>query len=365
MKKICFVKYDMQDASGGARVCANLANALQDSCEVHVVSICSQKETTFYPLDENVKYNILIKGTGRIRETLVKGVPLLRKYLKDHKIDLAFAVGVSMNPFVVPATKGISCKAIACEHLNCLNEYDNSKSQRFCRFLGARFADKIVTLTQKDRDAYIKKYRLNPKKVEYVYNWMDEALLESETEYNENAKKILTVVRIEPVKGIENIIQASKQLKVNFPDWQWHIFGGGDEEYVQKLQTEIDRSGLSDFLILKGKVNDIYERYAEYGLFVLTSYCEGLPMVLIEAKAKKLPIISYDCLTGPSDIVRDRVDGFLVPVGNREILYDVLDKCMSDKVLRKKLSDHAHGNIETFHKDKILKKWEELIYSQS
>lgn len=361
MKKICFVKQDMQDASGGARVCANLANALADMYEVHVVSICSDKDDTFYKLNENVHYKVLIKGQGRIRDVLFKGVAQLRKYLKDNNIDIAFSIGVSINPFVVPATKGIKCKAVSCEHMNCLNDFGNDRNQRFCRYLGAKFANKVITLTKMDKEAYVKKYHLNNNKVEYIYNWMDESLFFDEIDYNVKSKKIITVARIEKVKGIENIIEVSKRLRDIHADWQWHIYGGGEQEYINKINEKIEQNKLQDFVILKGKTNDIYNIYKNYSMFVLTSYSEGLPMVLLEAKSKKLPIISFDCLTGPRDIITDGFDGYLVPVNDLEKLYEKLDLCMSSEDERIRLSENAYKNVYLFSKNEILNKWISFI----
>lgn len=361
MKKICFVKFDMQDASGAARVCANLANSLKDIYEVHVVSICSEKDTTFYPLDAEVKYSRLIHRKGRIRDTLAKGRKLLHKYLIDNEIDMAFGVGISINPYIARSTRGTKCQAVACEHLNCMCDDKYNKVQRLCRYIGAKSADKIIVLTSMDRDAYIEKYGLNPDKVDYIYNWVDDALRSDISKYNPKSKMILTAVRVVPVKGIENIIEVSKRLKDKFPDWQWHIYGGGAAKYIQQLQNEIDKSGLGDFVILKGKVGDMYDRYKDYGLFVLTSYYEGLPMVLIESKAKGLPCISFDCLTGPRDIIKDGEDGYLVPVDDLDALCEKLEQCMSDEKLRKRLSDNAYGNMGKFSKEEIIKKWIALI----
>ena len=362
MKKLCLVKYDMLDSSGGARVCANLANALCGKYDTHVVSICSEGGgESFYELDDLVAHSVLIKGSGRIRETLVEGRRLLRKYIRDNDIDLAIAVGVSINPFVVAAVRGTKCEAVTWEQLNCLSDFENDLAQRYCRYLGAKHSDKIVTITEKDRLAYIEKYRLRPEKVWSIYNWIDEGLLSDENNYKPDTKRIVTVVRLAPVKGVENIIEVSKRLAGDFPDWQWHIYGGGEEEYVRKLQSAIIDNGLGDFLVLKGRADDMYSRYTDYSLSVLTSYCEGFALVLAEAKAKRIPNISFDCLMGPSDIICDGEDGFLVPVGDIDALYDKLRACMSDESLRIKLSDNAYGNIEKFSKAEAIKKWTSLI----
>lgn len=357
MKKICLVKYDMKDASGGARVCANLANALSQQYEVHVVSICSQDADTFYKLDNNVRYSVLVQGEGRIRKVLPKGIAKLRKYIKNEKIDIAFAIGISICPFVVGATIFTTCKSVACEHINCLNGYENDLGQKICRSIGVKFCDKIVTLTKMDRDAYCRKYHLKTENVEYIYNWIDESLINRSIEYKGDSKNIISVGRLEPVKGIENIIEVSRRLKKEHPDWQWHVYGSGEENYVSELHDKINMYGLEDFVHLKGKVNDIYDRYSQYSLCVLTSYCEGLPMVLLEAKSQKLPIISFDCLTGPRDIVRDGIDGFLVEEGDLDELYDKLNMCMTNEKCRASLSEETTGNIELFAKDSIVKKW--------
>lgn len=361
MKKICFVKMDMMDASGGARVAANLANELAKKYEVHVVSICSDEDRTFYKLDDTVKYDVLIKGKERIRKVLFGGVQRLRRYLKENNIDIAFSVGVSINVFVIPATIGLKTQAVSCEHLNCLNEYENTKSQRFCRYIGAKFAKKVVVLTEQDKDAYIDKYHIKKNKVRYIHNWIDDSLLQEENDYNITSKKIISVVRIEPVKGIEAIIEASKELANKFPDWQWDIYGGGEQEYIDQLNNQIHENKLDGFVTLKGKVTNIYDLYKEYALFVLTSYCEGLPMVLLEAKSKKLPCICFDCKTGPREIVRDNVDGYLVEVDDTQSLVFRILECMKDNELRQKLSNETYGNISKFKKELIIQQWIEFI----
>lgn len=361
MKKICFVKYDMQVPGGGERVCANLANALSDKCKVHVVSICSESDESFYRLDEEVNYRVLIHGSCRIRENFFKGVRLLKEYIKENDIDMVFAVGVSVNPFVMFAVKGTACKAISCEHSTCLDEFENDLSQRICRRLGAHFADMVLTVTPTDAEAYIEKYNLNPERVTSIYNWIDDSLLSDQSSYNPSSKIILSASRIVPIKGIENMIEVSKRLKEEFPDWQWRIYGDGDAEYVKTLQNEIDKNDLGSFIKLMGGTSDIYNCYRDCGLFVLTSYSESFSMVLLEAKANWVPLISFDCPTGPRNIIRDGVDGYLVKPNDLDELHDRMYECMSDEELRKTLSANAYGNIDKFSKNKIIKMWLELI----
>lgn len=361
MKKICFVKYDMRDTSGGARVCANLANALSDRYEVHVVSICGESDDTFYTLSEGVQYSVLIRGSGRIRETIFKGSRLLHAYLKDNGIDMAFAVGVSISPFIVNAVRGTKCKAVTCEHITCLDTFESNFTQRLCRRIGAKLSDTVVTLTPDDREAYIEKYSLSPEKVVSIYNWIDDSLVSEENVYNPKSRIIMSAGRIVPLKGIEKVIEVSRRLKDEFPEWQWHIYGTGEDEYVSKLRGAIEENGLGGFLKLMGGTNDIYSLYKNCGLFVLTSYSEGFSLVLLEAKAHRIPLVSFDCPTGPRNIIRDGVDGYLVQAYDVDALHDKIAECLSDEELRVRLSENAYGNMDKFYKSEIIERWIELI----
>ena len=164
-----------------------------------------------------------------------------------------------------------------------------------------------------------------------------------------------------PIKGIESMIEVSKRLKNEFPDWEWHIYGNGDAAYVQKLQNEIDENDLGSFLKLMGGTNNIYECYRNCGLFVLSSHSEGFSMVLLEAKANRVPLISFDCPTGPRNIIRDGVDGYLVPCEDTDALHDKIFQCISDEELRRTLSENAYGNMDKFSRNEIIKSWMRYI----
>lgn len=361
MKKVCLVRMDLQIPGGSERVCVNLANEFSNEFEVHVVSILGGDSAPFFPLNNNVVYKTLFSEQKRIRDALIKGVVLLRKYLEENNIDVVLAIGASVYLFVSLATVKTQCVSVLCEHGNCVNKFADNLVHKICRKIGVLFADKVVTLTESDRKGYIERYHLKPQKVKYIYNWIDDELLKKNAAYNMKSKKIISVSRIEPLKGIDNILKVSKKIYAKHPDWQWDIYGEGEKDYVDQLSKQIVENDLQDFLFLKGKVKNIYDRYDKYSLFVLTSYTEGLPMVLLEAKAMKIPIISYNCLTGPSEIIRNGVDGFLIEIDNIEELFEKIDLCMSDQEIRSELSKHAYGNIEMFSKHKILDEWIDLI----
>ena len=110
-----------------------------------------------------------------------------------------------------------------------------------------------------------------------------------------------------------------------------------------------------------GLVNDIYERYKDYAIYVLPSYREGLPLVLLEAKANRLPVVSFDCVTGPREIITDGVDGFLIDCYNKQTMANKILDLIESNDLRIKMSKNSYINLDKFSKEKILNQWIELI----
>ena len=162
-----------------------------------------------------------------------------------------------------------------------------------------------------------------------------------------------------PVKGYENLVSIAKNVFNRYPDWTWDIYGNG--ETYNSIKTLIDKNGLKDKLILKGINSNIYNIYKEYAMFVLTSYYEGLPMVLLEAKANNLPVVSFDCPTGPKEIIENGENGFLISCYNNNEMSKKICELIENPKLREKFSKNSCNKIYKFSKDKILLQWIDLI----
>lgn len=359
MKKVCIVKYSMGAVDGAERVAINLANALCSRYEVHAVSICSDTGQLFYPLDERVHFKNLLHEKARIRKVFLPGARLFKQYINENQIDVAIGIAASTNSFLIFG--GGRAKTVFCEHLNIGNPYCNDFGQRAGRFLGAHFADQIITLTEQDREDYIAKYHVPPARADFIYNWVEDSLLERSPAYCPDAKRILTVGRITQQKGYDLLLQIAEKVLPQFPDWQWHIYGGGEPEEAERLERGIQSRGLSDQVVLKGQDPELCRRYGEYGIYAMTSYYEGLPMVLLEAQANNLPVISFDCHTGPREMVADGVNGLLIPPFDTGLFAERLRGLMKNRAQREAFSAHARDHIDKFSKKQILKKWCELI----
>lgn len=357
---VLLLKYDMTEKSGGDRVAANLSNELSHYFNVHLVSINGKGENPYFNVDSSVIYAPLLTGHGRIRKTLISGSRTLKKYIAQNEIDVIMSIGGNVNFFMWYACRKAKIKKVFCEHINLFSAL-KSKSNAPMRVLGAKTADKIVTLTEKDREKYIEHFKLSPNGVISIANWLDDDLLaKSEgVNYDINSKKLVTVGRLNHVKGFDYLIEVAKKVLTRHSDWSWDIWGDG-EEYEQ-IRQSIKDSGLEDRLLLKGTTDDMYSLYRKYAIYVMTSRLEGLPMVLLEAKANRIPVVSFDCPTGPSELINDGVDGILIPAFDTEKMAEKICELIEDDKKRADFSSHTKDNLHKYQKDSIVNQWVNLV----
>ncbi len=137
------------------------------------------------------------------------------------------------------------------------------------------------------------------------------------------------------------------------------IYGNGTEK--EKLQEKINNLGLEKSFLLKGVTENIKEKYLASSIYVMSSRYEGMPMVLLEAMAHGLPIVSFECPCGPKDIIKDNEDGYLVSFGNVEQMAKKIEELIINKEKRKFFGKNARKNVERFSQDKIMEKWKKLF----
>jgi len=357
MKKIALVKWSIDRTDGGLKVANSLANELSTMYEVHLLSMIST-ESNFFSLKQSVRYQNLSPKKISMSKNFLDAVKLLRNYLKEQNIDIVFGIGMSMNSVGVASTLGLKTKFVSCDHTNSIVDND-TKVKKVQRFVGAKFADKIITLTQEDRRNYIRKYGIAEDKIAYIYNWKEDVL--SNVTYNSESTKLVTVGRFDIQKGYDYLVQVAKKVLNEKSDWTWDIYGSGNKGEVNKIRDLIIENDLQDKLFIKGLEKNQALIYGDKAIYVMTSRYEGLPLVLLEAQQYNLPIVSFRCPTGPNEIVEDGVNGYLVECYDMDKLSEKLLELMEDEVLRQSFSEHAKDNMDKFDKDKILKQWIELI----
>lgn len=357
MKKIAIVKWSIDRTDGGLKVAVNLSNELSKYYEIHLLSMIAT-EQIFFSVSKEVCYKNLSSKKLSMSKNFFQAVLKLRKYLKAHKIDVVFGVGMSMNCVGIASTLGLKTKFVSCDHTNSIVDID-TKVKKTQRFVASKFANKIITLTNQDRLNYIKKYKMNSENVDYIYNWMDS--LDSVEKYNINSKKLITVGRFDYQKGFDYLSKVANLVLSKHSEWEWDIYGDGDEKIKQELRNELEVGGVLSRVHFKGNVKGTENIYPGHGMYVMTSRYEGLPLVLLEAKQYGLPIVSFNCPTGPSELVLDGENGYLVENYNVEKMSQLINQLIENDELRAKFSQNSMLDTDKYSKEKIVQQWVDLI----
>lgn len=175
-----------------------------------------------------------------------------------------------------------------------------------------------------------------------------------------NRKVLLAVGRLNKGKGFNYLLSAFSRLAQKHPDWDLIIVGEGP--VMQSLILQIQELGLESRVHLTGRVGNIGDWYQRADLYVMSSLFEGLPNTLLEAMAYGCAAVSYDCDTGPRDIIRHEDNGLLVkPVGDVTALALALDRLMQDDETRQRMGQRATAVRDDYSLNSIMMKWDKLF----
>lgn len=221
-------------------------------------------------------------------------------------------------------------------------------------YLVRRF-DKFVVLTHEDRN-----YWGRLPNIEVIPN----AAKNMSGHFSDvSAYRVIAVGRLDYQKGFDRLIQAWSLVQADgrFADWQLDIFGQG--EWKDMLQQMIYEEGLQANAHINPPTKDIASEYVRSSLLVMSSHYEGFPMVMIEAMACGLPVVSFDYKCGPRDIIRHGENGLLVKDGDIRGLAEAMMKVMGDDAYRKRLSGAALNVVSTYSEEAVMGQWTRLFAS--
>ena len=211
--------------------------------------------------------------------------------------------------------------------------------------------DCFVVLTEEDKGAWseLKNICVIPDPLSFI-----------PTKHSElRDRRVVAVGRYVYQKGFDLLLQAWATIERQYPDWQLTIFGDGDRAPYEKQMISL---GIDDKRChLNGPTSNVQEEYNNSSLFVFSSRFEGFGMVLVEALACGLPVVSFNCPCGPKDIIKDGEDGLLVENGNVEALAASMTRLMNDDTLRLAMSKVGQKNAKRFCMEQIAERWKSLF----
>jgi len=174
-----------------------------------------------------------------------------------------------------------------------------------------------------------------------------------------SARRVSLVGRLVAQKNVADAISAWKTVSLKYPDWILDVYGEG--KLRPELERQIAEAGLEGKVILHGSVGEIHGRMCNSSVLVMSSLYEGFPLSLLEGAALGMPLVSYDCKCGPSEIITDSVNGYLVPPGDVVALADRLCRLIADSGLRRKMGEASLIVAEHFRIEPIMAQWDKLF----
>lgn len=221
-----------------------------------------------------------------------------------------------------------------------------------------RFADKVVFQTERAMTFGIKYYRLKQKQSCIIHNPA------RKPEYLNTAPKlpartIVAMGRLHPHKGFDLLLQAFARIKDRHLDWQLIIIGEGEKR--EELEIMRAKLGMNGRVFFPGLEKDVFGIYKQAEIFVLSSRCEGMPNVLMEAMSAGCPCVAFDCDYGAAELIDNDQNGLLVPNGNVPALGEAIERLINDTELRCQLGSGAVQKMQEFDETKIVSQWNKLL----
>jgi glycosyltransferase involved in cell wall biosynthesis len=358
--------------NGGAeRVVANLANHwVSLGWDITVVTVASQARD-FYALAPAV-HRVSLELAGGRRNVLAgfwrtgRRAHALRRVLRQLRPDVALSVMHTANVVLTLAARGVpGLRTIGSEHNFPPKAPMGIVWETMRRHAYGRL-DAVVTLT-KECASWLAAHSL-ARKILVIPNPVAWPLANHTPQVDPDAwcapgrRILLGVGRLSVEKNFAALIDMFSRLAPAHPAWDLVILGEGPQR--ASLSARVQAAGLERRIFLPGSVGNVGDWYRRADLYAMSSDFEGFPNTLVEAMAYGVPAVSFDCDTGPRDIIRHGIDGFLIAPGDNGAMGAALGKLMLDQPLRAQFAARAIEARERFSMKKIARMWEDLFVAQ-
>lgn len=347
---------------GTQRVVSIMANTwAAKGWEVTILSLDEQGQQPFYPLDERVRWTCLgnEKEAGNALRGFwsnLKRILRLRTALKQLRPHILVSFLISANVLAVVASLGLGIPVVVSERSDPHKQVVR-RTWSVMRRLTYPLARHLVVLSEHYLPFYVP---IMGQRISAIANPALVPPARSEVGINLPADRVvLSVGRLSPEKGFDLLIQAFSRLCQHFPQWHLLILGEGDLRSA--LQRQAAELGIADRVHLPGRVTNVYDYMSQADLYVLSSRLEGFGIVLCEAMACGMPVVAFEASVQTAEIVRDGVDGILVPAENVVLLEKGMAQMMADEALRRRCGENARSVTQRFSMELIQSQWEQVI----
>lgn len=358
--KIVYITTELSTPGGIGRVTVEKANYLtKEGHEVSIITETQGNASSFYALDNRVRH---IDIDIPLDKNKIIKLILRKKRIKAALENLRPDIVVHTLPYA-PIKCSFKYKSILECHFNHDESVLRAKAfggsllfakirTKYYERTASKF-DVFVVLTQQDRELW---QMAGLKNVIDIPNMVS---FECSETSELKSKHAIAVGRLDAQKSFDQLIRIWAVVNKRHGDWNLNIYGkGSDEEKYRKLIAELN---LTDAVHIFSPVKDIKNKYLNSSFLCLTSTFEGFGLVLTEAMACGLPVVSYDTLCGPRDLITDSVNGFLVPYGDEKKYVEAVLKLIENDQLRSNMGKNAKIGIYRLSVDNVMKEWNHLF----
>jgi Glycosyltransferase len=394
MKEIVFIDMSLDAMGGVERIVNTLANNLVNDYKVKVISIYKTKDNPHFKYDDRVEYIHLYDKRNKIVNKFKKKNALnmffqrceqykenmsikakIKSYSKsfDKNTIVVFgrvAATEIFLPYIADDVKVIVREAIHIKY----TEYFTPKVYELMKHWFSLKVDKLIISSDENINDYKERFG-NSINLVKIYNPLGIEPKPSPC----NTKRVIALGRYNSQKGYENLVLAWSQVVKKHKDWVLRIVGVDESDECIKIKNTLEaiitKNKISKNIELARASKDVVRELCDSSIYVMPSRYEGYANALVEAMACGLPSITYDWLSGPSDIIENENNGLIVPLKDRynymitqdvekedvDKLSEAIIRLIDDSKLRQKFSEKAREIIETRDKDIIIEKWKDTI----
>lgn len=350
-KHIYLIGSNISKIGGTQRVSVNLANEFIKKYDVTIINVGKNTFEEYFDLDKkiNIVYLNLEKKLNKYLFFILMFFKI-KKYLKQKHCSKNIYIGIGISySYILGLLNFLNSTKIGTQHNPIKNSWIGNKVKSYI-------------LNKLSYNVVISKEMLKQTKIQfklknciYISNFINIPSIKK------NIKKeyCLAIGRFTEQKGFDILIKIWKNIIDSGMKEKLLIVGEGPLE--DELKKQIKKELLENYVEIHPSTKNIKELYLKSKVYLMTSRHEGMPMVLLEAQSFQIPIISFDCPTGPKEIIENGCNGYLIPCFNIELFSDYLIKYLKNKETQDLFSKSSKNKIQEFSKKNIMKKWNNIL----
>lgn len=319
----------------------------------------------FFNLSKNIKHIELTVNYNREKslispENIIKAcrhLYYLKKLICETKPDVIINCCYGYDFYFLPLVKNNSKIIQEIHSSRVYRKNEHGIISKLKSYLISTFEKKynsIVVLSPEEADAFCSGNAVViPNPVDVNYN--------NKSNYDLNSRVVIAAGRIDSIKGFDRLIDIWSDLDNTGDNWELNILGDGNLAYINYLEQKIETLGLSESVKLYPSTQNLHTELSKASVYALCSHSECFPMVLLESMQSGLPIIAFDCPTGPRNIISNNVTGILVENNNLLEYKRKLQYLMQNEKTRSELSKNAQIEVQRYNLENVMPRWDILF----